>query len=127
MFINALIQIKNAQAVKKETVKLWFSKKNEVLMKILADNKYLGGFEKKGRGQKKVIVAKLKYDKEGAPAIKGIKLISKPSRHIYKGYKEIRSVKGGYGTLIISTSKGVVTGTEAKKSRLGGEILFEIW
>jgi len=127
MFINALIQIKNAQAAKKETVKLWSSKKNEVLMKILADNKYLGGFEKKGRGQKKVIVAKLKYNKEGEPAIKGIKLISKPSRHIYRGYKEIRPVKGGFGTLVISTSKGVITGSEARRSKLGGEALFEIW
>ncbi len=96
-------------------------------MKVLSDNDYLDGFEKKGRGYKKVIVAKLKYDKEGAPAIGGIKIISKPSRHIYAGYKDMRSVKSGYGSLIVSTSKGVMTGLEAKKSKLGGEILFEIW
>ena len=127
MFINTLIQIKNAQSAKKETVKLWFSKNNEVLLKVLSDNDYLDSFDKKGRGHKKVIVAKLKYDKEGSPAISGIKIISKPSRHIYAGYKDMRKVKGGFGLLIVSTSKGVMTGLEARKSKLGGEVLFEIW
>jgi len=127
MFINALVQLKNAQAAKKETVKLWFSKKNETLMKVLTENKYLDGFEKKGRSQKRVIVANLKYDKNGEPAIKEIKFISKPSRHIYRGHKDIRPVRGGFGILVVSTSKGVMTGREAKKLKLGGEALFEIW
>jgi len=127
MLIDTLIQIKNAQAAKKETVKLRFSKNNEALLKILSDKNYLNGFDKKGRGHKKVFVAKLKYDKEGNPAISGIKIISKPSCHIYAGYKDIKRVKSGYGSLIVSTSKGIMTDFEAKKSKLGGEILFEIW
>ena len=61
------------------------------------------------------------------PKIKGVERISKPSRRIYKKSSDIRSVKNGYGALILSTSQGVMTGREAKRASLGGEALFSIW
>ena len=99
---------------------------DESIVEILAKNKLIKGFEKKGRGVKKILDVELKYDdKKGA--IRDVKFISKPSRRFYIGYKEIKPVKGGYGLLIMSTPKGILTGQEAKKKKVGGEALFEIW
>ncbi len=121
-----LTKIKNAQAVKKENVKINYSKINESILKILSSGEYIDGFEKKGQGIRRVLDIKLKYE-NGAGAINGIKLISKPSRHIYVGCKEIRLVKRGYGLMVISTPKGIINGKEARKMKVGGEALFEIW
>lgn len=125
-YINLLIQLKNAQAVKKENIKIIFSKINETIAKILMANNFIDSFEKKGRGVKRVLDIKLKYEKKNA-AIKGIKFISKPSRRIYIGYKDMRPVKQGYGIMIISTPSGIITNKEARKLKVGGEALFEIW
>lgn len=125
-YINLLTQLKNAQAVKKENIKIIFSKINETIAKILMANNFIDSFEKKGRGVKRILDIKLKYEKK-YPAIKGIKLISKPSRRIYIGYKDIRPVKQGYGIMIISTPSGIITNKKARKLKVGGEALFEIW
>lgn len=126
MYINLLTQLKNAQAVKKDAVKMPYSKNKEKILDILAAQKYVAEFEKKGRNPKRILNIKLAYQ-DGAGVINGIKFISTPSRHIYAGYKEIRLVKSGYGTLVVSTSRGIMTGQEARKKKLGGELLFEIW
>mgnify|MGYP001610398340 CR=1 FL=1 len=126
MFIEMLTKIKNAQAVKKENVKVNYSKMNESVLKILSSGEYIDGFEKKGQGAKRVLDIKLKYE-NNVGAIDEIKLISKPSRHIYTGYKEIKLVKRGHGLMVISTPNGVMNGRDARKMKVGGEILFEIW
>lgn len=126
MYTGLLAQIKNAQAVKKEGLKVIYSKQAEKILEILVGGKYIEKFEKKGRGAKKNLAIYLKYD-GGQGVISGTKFISKPSRRIYLGYKEIRPVKSGYGMLVVSTSKGIMTGKEARKMKLGGEALFEIW
>ncbi len=121
-----LTKIKNAQAVKKENVKVNYSKINESILKILSSGGYIDGFEKKGQGIKRILDIKLKYE-NNAGAINEIKLISKPSRHIYMGYKEIKLVKRGYGLMVISTPSGIMNGKDARKMKVGGEALFEIW
>lgn len=126
MYTNLLTQLKNAQAVKKENIKVFHSKADEKIAEILAANDYLEKFEKKGRGAKKILDIKLKYA-DGDGAIGGFKFISKPSRRIYLGYNEIRPVRQGYGLMVISTPKGIMTGKEAKKLKVGGEALFQIW
>lgn len=126
MHINLLIQLKNAQAVKKESIKVSYSKIKEKVLEILKDNNYIESFEKKGRAAKKILEARLKYNgNEGA--INGIKLVSKPSRRLYVGYKDIKPVKRGYGLLVLSTPKGILTGQEARKMKVGGEAMFKIW
>jgi small subunit ribosomal protein S8 len=65
--------------------------------------------------------------KNGRPAINGVKRISKPSRRMYMGVRDVRPVKRGHGLLVLSTPEGVVTGKEAREKRVGGEVLFEIW
>lgn len=126
MYIDLLTKIKNAQQVKKEFTKIPYSKNKERIAEILAENKFVDGFEKKGRSPKKVLAIKLKYE-NGEGAITGIKFLSKPSRHLYAGYKDIKLVKSGYGILVISTPKGIMTGKEARKQKVGGEMLFQIW
>lgn len=126
MYINLLTQIKNAQAVKKENIKTFYSKMDEKVLEVLKDNGYVENFERKGRGAKRILDVKLKYE-DGKGVINGIKFISKPSRRLYVNHKGIRPVKHGYGLLILSTPKGILTGKEARKNNVGGEALFEIW
>lgn len=126
MYLNLLAQIKNAQAVKKESIKVPFSNMDFNVAETLVRHGYLDAVQKKGRLPKRVIEIKLKYH-DNAGAINGVKLISKPSRRLYSGNQSLRPVKHGYGLGLISTSKGVITYEEARKQKVGGQLLFEIW
>ena len=126
---DMLNQIKNAQAVLKETVEIPFSNLKYEIAKILEKNSFVKKVEKKGKKTKKIIEIILKYDGK-TPAISGIKRISKPGQRIYLGHHQIKRVRGGYGIIIISTSKkgeGLMTDKEARKQKIGGEVLCEIW
>ncbi len=126
-FISDMLnRIKNAQAVEKTTVEISFSDLNYEIAKILAKHGFIEGAEKKGRKVKKILEITLKYDNK-IPAISGLKRISKPGQKIYSASRKIKRVKGGYGISIISTSKGLMTDKEARKNKIGGEILCEIW
>ncbi len=127
MYIDLLIKVKNAQKAHKEVVKSAYTNFDYAVAEILVKNNYVEAVAKKGRMPKRVMEVKLKYgtDKEGA--ISGIKLLSTPSRRLYVGYDQLRPVKQGYGLLIISTPKGLLTGKEARKAKVGGQLLFEIW
>jgi len=126
MYINLLTQLKNAQAVEKESVKFPYSKMDEAVLEVLAKNKFIKNYEKKGRGVKKILDIDLRYE-DGTGVINGVKFVSKPSRRFYVGYKDVKPVKHGYGLVILSTPKGIMTGQESKKTKTGGEILFKIW
>ncbi|MDP3901812.1 MAG: 30S ribosomal protein S8 [bacterium] len=126
MYIDLLTKIKNAQQAGKEGLKVVHVKMDASILDILVKSDYLESVIKKGRAPKRVLDIKLKYQ-DGKGAINGIKFVSKPSRHIYIGYKDLRSIKQGYGLGVISTSKGIMTTKEARKEKLGGEVLFEIW
>lgn len=126
-------RIRNAQAVFHPTVEVPFSKLKYEIAKVLEKENFIGKIEKKGKKVKKTIEITLKYEEDNSvggqkkPAISGLKRISKPGQRIYKSIREIKPVKGGYGTAIISTSKGLMTNREARKQRLGGEVICEIW
>ena len=105
MYIDLLTQIKNAQAVKKESIKVPYTKNDERILEILTSRKYIAAYEKKGRTPKRVLSIDLKYN-EGQGAIEGVRFVSRPSIHIYKGCDEIRPVKSGRGVAIVSTPKG---------------------
>lgn len=123
---DMLNQIRNAQAVLKPTVDFPFSKIKSEICKVLSKKGFIKDFEKKGKKKRKIIKITLKYNGK-APAISGLKRISKPGQRIYLPYKKIRKVKGGYGIAIISTPKGLMTDKEAKKQKAGGEVICEIW
>ena len=126
MYTDLLTRIKNAQSARKETIKVPYSNMDLAVAELLAKEGYVESASKKGRLPKRVIEIKLKYEgKTGV--IQGVKFLSKPSRRLYAGYHDLRPIKQGYGAGVISTPKGIMTYKEARKHKLGGELLFEIW
>lgn len=123
---DMLNQIRSALAVEKTEIFLPLSKiKNEVAL-ILQKEGFLGEVKKTARGSAKILKISLKYD-NGVPAISGMKRVSKPGQRIYENVHEIKRVHGGYGISVISTSKGLMTDKEARKQKIGGEIILQIW
>lgn len=123
---DMLTIIRNALSVKKEYVLIPFSNLKFEIAKILEKKGFIEKAEKKKLKKKKTIEIKLKYE-DGIPAIAGLKRISKPGQRVYLSVKKIKKSKGGYGIFIVSTSKGIMTDREAKKLKVGGEILCEVW
>lgn len=119
-----LTRIRNAQAVKKDAVRIPFSQINGAILKLLKEN----GFIEDVKIDELVrIDAKLMYDAGGRPKIKHIKRISTPGRKMYVGKGEIPRVLNDYGIAILSTHKGLMTNKEARKAGIGGEVICEIY
>ena len=119
---DALIRIKNGYSVGKAEVSLRYSKLIFRLMKLLQQEGYIEDVIEKDRE----ILVTLKYNLR-KPAISDIKRISKPSLRIYKGVSELPTVLNGLGIAIISTPKGLMTERQAKKQKMGGEVLAFVW
>ena len=122
-----LIQMQNAARAGKSTVLLPFSQMKFSIAEALKKEGYISKIEKKGKKTQKFLSLELATTEDGAPTLQGTKRISKPSRRVYMGADDIQPVKYGHGTLILSTPQGILTGKEARKGRIGGEVLFEIW
>lgn len=125
MYLDTLNRIKNAQAADKNKITAPFSKVDAAILDILTKYGFINGFDKKGKIKKYLEIRIL--DKSSDSRIRDIKITSKPSRHIYFPYKKLRPFKNNYGVGVISTSKGIMTTAEARKHKVGGELLFEIW
>lgn len=123
---DMLNRIGNAQAVQHSTVSIPFSNLKYEIAKILEKKRFIEKVEKKGRRTKRFIEITLKYS-DKMPVISGLKRVSKPGQRIYASTRKLRSTKGGYGIAIVSTSKGLMTNREARKQKLGGEVLCEVW
>lgn len=123
---DMLTRIRNASAVKKTEVLVPYSKINFNIARILQKEKYVGKSEILEDGVKQIKI-ELIYDAARKPAIQNIKRVSRIGQRIYVGKDSIPAVLNGYGLSIISTSKGLLTDREAKKSGIGGEVLCEIY
>jgi len=126
MYYDLLAQLKNATRARKEQITVPFSKMDYAVLKVLADAGYVRAPEKEVVGKKSFITVRLIY-KNKIGAIDDFKLVSKPSRHFYADYRSLRNVKQGYGVAVLSTSRGIMTNRQARKGKVGGEYLFEIW
>ena len=112
----------------KNIPQLLHSKLVESVVKIIQEKGYIDSYNiVEEEGNKKFIKVVLKYDDNGNQVINEIKKISKPGRRVYKPNSEIKKFKNGYGTFIVSTSKGVVSNEIAYKNGVGGEIICSIW
>jgi small subunit ribosomal protein S8 len=124
-------RIRNAQAVVKETVDVPMSNIKFEIAKILEAEGYVLKVEKKKKGNLKFFEIGLKYGKDDSgqpkPIISNLKMISKQGQRIYVKSQELKPVLGGYGISIVSTPKGLMTGKEARRQKLGGELIVEIW
>lgn len=123
---DMLNRIRNAKDVKKAEVSIPLSKVKYEIAQILMQEGFVKDVKKIDKSKMRAIKITLKYD-DGESAISDLKRISKPGQRIYIKAQEIKTVRGGYGISIISTSKGLMTNKKAKKSKLGGEVLLEIW
>ncbi len=122
---DMLTRIKNAVRVQKERLTLPSSKIKIEILKILKQEGYIDDFMVSTKDKKSTIEIVLKYSKNNLSYIRDIKRISKPSKRVYIQYPDINSKT--QSTVIISTSKGIMTAKLAKKQNLGGEVLFEIF
>lgn len=122
---DMLARIRNAQAVRKTELSLPFSKIKFSIAKILAQEGYVGKVEETTEGKFPVLHIELKY-KNHDPKIRMIKRVSKPGRRVYSKSDELPRVLSDIGIAIISTPNGLMTNKEARKRRLGGEVICEI-
>ncbi|HET9947116.1 MAG TPA: 30S ribosomal protein S8 [Patescibacteria group bacterium] len=122
-----IIRIKNAARARRREVELPYSKLCMAIAKVLIKEKYLVGAKEKKDGNKTTIVATLAYDKR-LTAFTDVIILSKPSLRVYARAIKPQELQGkGLGVTIVSTSQGVMTGKEAVKKGVGGELLFRIW
>jgi small subunit ribosomal protein S8 len=121
-----LIQLKNGNRAKRESVTLPASNLKLATALALVKAGYLKSVVRRGKKVKKFLTCELVYV-DGAPKITQVKRLSRPSCRVYYGVGDIKSVRQGFGTLFLSTPKGVITGKEAKVAKVGGEALFEIF
>ena len=124
---DGLTRIRNAAMRRLETTKLLHSNVVEATLSILAAKGYIESYKVVEEDKKKFINVVLKYDEHGRSVINELKRVSSPGRRVYKGKDEIKRFKNGYGTIIVSTSKGVLSNEDAHKAGVGGEILCSVW
>ncbi|MEJ2436429.1 MAG: 30S ribosomal protein S8 [Sulfurovaceae bacterium] len=124
---DSLTRIRNAATRRLDVTTLLHANSIEAIVSILVDKGYLESYKVKEDGNKKFIKVNLKYDDNERSVINEIKRISSPGRRVHKGKDEIKSFKNGYGTLVVSTSQGVLPNDEAYKRGIGGEVLCSIW
>lgn len=120
-------RIKNAGAAKKSFVAVPHSLLKYAIAEKLKEHGYIAAVDKRGRKVRKSIDIAIAYNDNGAPKIHGVKRVSKPGRRVYASVKDIVPIKYGHGTSVLSTPKGIMTGEEARKGKVGGEMLFHIW
>ncbi len=119
-----LVQIKNASLAGKRDIDVPYSLMKHSIADVLASRGFLGAIEKKGKKVRKTLSVSLTDD---ALEMFRTTRLSKPSRRVYLKSKDIRALRGGKGVLILSTPKGILSGEDAKKQKVGGELLCKVW
>jgi small subunit ribosomal protein S8 len=122
-----IIRIKNAGAVKKDSILVPFSKMKLAIAELLSAKGYIGAVSEKTKGKVKYLNITLLYTKNGSPVVSDVRRISKPSRRLYEGAKNIKTFRRGFGMSVFSTPKGIMGDSDARKNNVGGEFLFNIW
>ena len=123
---DMLTRIRNAIAVNADVVRLPHSKIKETIAKILVDNGFITGVQAEGEGIKKELVITISSEEESA-RITEISRLSRPGRRMYVKSGAVPTVRRGRGLVVVSTSSGIMTGTEAKSKNLGGELICEVY
>lgn len=126
IIIDSVIRLKNGYMSGREKLVLQFSRLNEETLAILKKEGYVKDYKVIDDSGKKSIEVILLYNGI-KPALSDVKIVSKSGRRIYQKTKHLPHVLGGLGLAIMTTSKGVMTSTDASKNKIGGEVLFKIW
>jgi len=120
-------RIRNGANAKLDSVSVPHSRIKEQIAKLFLEEGFINGSEVAGKGSKKVLVITIKHDEKRKPVFSEIKRISKLGRRVYISKDEIEPVRYGRGIAIISTSKGIMKDTDARKKGIGGELIANIW
>ncbi len=123
---NLIISLKNAQKARHNEAVFSYSNMKLAILEVLKKEGFIVDVEKTGKDLKKKLVVTLKYE-DNSPAISDVKRISKQSKRMYTAYKDIKSVRNGYGITVLSTPQGVMSNKQATKAKVGGELLFTMW
>lgn len=123
MYIDLVIKIKNAGRSENKIVKTRYTKMDYAVAGLLHHSGFLKKVEVKGRPQKRAMELELNPNRP----IEGVRFWSKPSVERYGGYRDLKRPKGGHGLLALSTPKGILSSADAKREKVGGQILFEVW
>ncbi|MFY9551887.1 MAG: 30S ribosomal protein S8 [Thermoanaerobaculia bacterium] len=124
---DLLTRLRNGIRAGHDRVDVPSSRVKEAVLKVLEEEGYIASFRKVQEAGRPVLRVGLRYDNEGEPIVSGIERVSRPGRRVYARAEAIPSVLGGLGVSIVSTSKGIVTDKKARQSRLGGEVLCNVW
>ena len=125
---DMLTRIRNASRARHTEVVVPASRTKREIARILKDEGFIADVvEEPGRAPRRVLRLTLKYVDGKAPVVSGLKRISKPGLRVYARKTDIPRVLGGLGIVIVSTSQGIMTGAQARKAQLGGEVLAYVW
>ncbi|MBU0671572.1 MAG: 30S ribosomal protein S8 [Candidatus Margulisbacteria bacterium] len=124
---DMLIRIKNAQRIRAENVDLPHSVIKESIAKIMVEEGYLAKYGSLKRMDKKFLRLALKYRQDNKGVVVGLKRISRPGRRVFADSHSLPRVQAGFGTAILSTSRGVMSDESARSQKVGGEVLCHIW
>lgn len=124
---DMLTRVRNGAGARHTTVEIPFSKMKLAIAKILEQEGYISGYDVQQEGNRRTLRLQLKYDTQRRPVVNGLRRVSKPGLRVYAGMHDIPRILGGAGTVVISTNRGIMTGREARRRHLGGELLAEIW
>ncbi|HEX2236148.1 MAG TPA: 30S ribosomal protein S8 [Actinomycetota bacterium] len=124
---DMLTRIRNASTAAHEEVSIPASKIKESIARILVEEGFVEGYEIVEQAPQPAIVMRLRYDDGRESAIAGISRVSKPGRRVYRPATDLPRVLGGLGVAIVSTSRGVMSDKQARRARVGGEVLAYVW
>jgi len=124
---DMLTRIRNAVAVGHERVAMPSSKLKVTIAQILVDEGFIDRFDVSDGGNRRELELVLRYGPRRRPVIEGLKRVSRPGHRVYRGARDLPRVQGGLGVAVVSTSQGLMPDREARKRRLGGEIICEVW
>jgi len=124
---DMLTRIRNASAARHRELTLPSSRVKREIARILTEEGFIEGFSTSQDGVQELLLVQLKYVEGRTPVVSGLKRISKPGLRVYARKTEIPRVLGGLGMAILSTSHGIMTGSQARKLNLGGEVLCYVW
>jgi small subunit ribosomal protein S8 len=122
-----LTRVRNSSNSRNRRAVMPSSKTKVALAKILAEEGFISGYSVTGDDARPNLIIGMKYADKGQPVITGIERVSRPGRRMYTGFRNIPLVRSGLGINIVSTPKGVMSGTQARRERVGGEIMCNVW
>lgn len=124
---DMLIRLKNASLARHEAVDMPASRLKLEIARVLRQEGFISGYEVIGDPPKQILRIYLKYAADKRPVITDVRRVSKPGLRVYAGWRQLPLVAGGLGISIVSTPRGVMPGYEARRRRLGGELLCHVW